>query len=415
MDPVLYTYHIPRHDPAVVARNVVRQHLADHLLLWRRMSDAQDLVFLATCQRVVWMFWGGDGTTLGFGPDIDCFQGEAAWRHLLEVATGLNSANLGDREVVGQVRQALAMAKETGTAGAEAQAAIEDLLREAQRLRTRIGLDDGSASVATAALRHLESTLPAGSRVAVVGVGPMSRYLAQRLPERGFHLTMSNRTLAKAEAFGLPMVPLAQLQIDPQGFDAIVTATASSQPLFLKSNWARLDRPPVRVVDLALPYDSEPELGEIPWVTRVDLNTFLAETEVTKELRAEAAAKAEPYIVGAVERMRKRAEARGHRSSMRTAQERLTDAWDQMEHEALAPGSALAELEPDQLAALGALLKRGRTLAFRALNSHREGTLDEGDRPDASRPLAAHKRATPQAPHAVPGRSPATASIMEER
>ena len=76
------------------------------------MSDASDLVFLATCQRVIWMFWGGDGTTLGFGPDIDCFEGEAAWRHLLEVATGLNSANLGDREVVGQIRQALDVAKE---------------------------------------------------------------------------------------------------------------------------------------------------------------------------------------------------------------------------------------------------------------------------------------------------------------
>ena len=61
MDPVLYTYHIPRHEPEVVARNVVRQHLADHLLLWRRISDACELVFLATCQRVIWMFWGGDG------------------------------------------------------------------------------------------------------------------------------------------------------------------------------------------------------------------------------------------------------------------------------------------------------------------------------------------------------------------
>ena len=220
MDPVLYTYHIPRHEPEVVARNVVRAHLADHLLLWRRISDACELVFMATCQRVIWMFWGGDGTTLGFGPEIDCFQGEAAWRHLLEVATGLNSANLGDREVVGQMRQALATAKETRTAGQEASAALDDILREAQRLRTRIGLDDGSASVATAALRHLENTLAPGSRVAIVGVGPMSRYLAQRLPERGFQISMSNRTLAKAEVFGLPLVPLAQLEMDPAGFDA---------------------------------------------------------------------------------------------------------------------------------------------------------------------------------------------------
>jgi glutamyl-tRNA reductase len=377
MDPVLYSYYIPKHDPEVVAKNVLRAHLADHLLMWKRISDACELVYLATCQRVIFMFWGGDGTTLGFDPDIEVFQGEAAWRHLLEVATGLNSANLGDREIVGQMKQALATAKETRTAGTEAHAAFEDILREAQRLRTRIGLDDGSASVATAALRHLETTLTPGARVAIVGVGPMSRYLAQRLPERGFRITMSNRTLAKAEAFGLPMVPLAQLQMDPEGFDAVVTATASSAPIFTKGNWERLDRPPVRLVDLALPYDSEPEMDEIPWVTRVDLSTFLAETEGGRQKRREAAVHAEPFIVGAVERLRRRADARIQKHASRTAQDRLTDAWEAMEAEAVAPGSALAGLDSAQMEALEALLKRGRTLAFRALNLQREPALEE--------------------------------------
>ena len=376
MDPVLYSYYIPRHDPEVVAKNVVRAHLADHLLMWKRISDASELVYLATCQRVIFMFWGGDGTTLGFDPDIEVFQGEAAWRHLLEVATGLNSANLGDREIVGQIKQALAMAKETRTAGPESQAVFDDILREAQRLRTRIGLDDGSASVATAALRHLETTLAPGSRVAVVGVGPMSRYLAQRLPERGFEITMSNRTLAKAEAFGLPMVPLAQLQMNPDGFDAIVSATASNEPLFILDNWARLKCHPVKLVDLALPYDSDPELDTLPWVTRVDLSFFLAETENTKHKRHDAAGLAEPFIVGAVERLRKRADTRIQKFAMRTAQDRLTDAWEAMEAEAVAPGSALASLDPAQLEALESLLKRGRTLAFRALNLQREPALD---------------------------------------
>ena len=376
MDPVLYTYRIPRHEPEVVARNVVRQHLAEHLQMWRRISDATELVFLATCQRVVWMFWGGDGTALGFDADIDVFEGEAAWRHLLEVATGLNSANLGDREIVGQLRQALATAKETGTAGPEAQAALEDILREAQRLRTRIGLDDGSASVATAALRHLESTLAPASRVAIVGVGPMSRYLAQRLPERGMHVTMANRTQAKAEAFGLPVVSLGQLQADPKGFDAIVTATASSEPLFLKAAWAHLDRAPVKMVDLALPYDSEPALDDLTWVTRLDLPFFLAETETGKASRRVAALDAEPFIVGAVERLRRRAGTRNQKAGSRSAQERLADAWELMETEATGPGSVLGALTPEQLEALEALLKRGRTLAFRAMNAHREPALE---------------------------------------
>ena len=74
--------------------------------------------------------------------------------------------------------------------------------------------------------------------------------------------------------------------------------------------------------------------------------------------------------------LRKRAGTRLQKDANRTAQERLADAWEQLETEAIAPGSALGTLDPEQLLALEGLLKRGRTLAFRALNLHREPTLD---------------------------------------
>jgi hypothetical protein len=109
----------------------------------------------------------------------------------------------------------------------------------------------------------------------------------------------------------------------------------------------------------------------------VDLSFFLAENENTKFKRHDAASQAEPFIVGAVERLRKRADTRIQKFAMRTAQDRLTDAWEAMEAEALAEGSVLADLEPAQLEALESLLKRGRTLAFRALNLQREPALEQ--------------------------------------
>jgi glutamyl-tRNA reductase len=276
------------------------------------------------------------------------------------------SSNLGDREIVDQLRESLEKAREAGAAGVEAHAALEDVLREAQRLRVRAGLADGSASVATAALRHLEDALPKGARIAVVGVGPMSQYLAKRLPERGFQVALSNRTAAKAELMGYPTVPLEQLQHDPEGFDALVTATASPRPLFTLAAWERLRRPPLRLLDLALPHDSEPALGQLSWVHRVDLAGFLAETEQARMRRFDVAQKAEPFLVGAVGRIRKRAEARDQKYNTRTAQDRLTDAWEALETEALE--GALKGLDETQQEALKMLLKRGRTLSFRALN-----------------------------------------------
>lgn len=364
MDPLLLTFHAPQHDLDLVARHVLRDRIPEHLLRWQRVTQACELVYLATCQRVLWFMWGGDGDALGLSRDVTRYEGEAAWRHLLEVSTGLVSANLGDREIGDQFRTALELAKESGTAGKEAQAALEDVLRESERLRSRIGLTDGSASVATAALRHLEEALAPGARIALVGVGPMCRYLSQRLPERGFQVAVSNRTQAKAELLGVPAIPLEDLQRDPAGFDALVSATASPRPLFTLSAWEHLKRPPLRVLDLALPHDTEPALGQLPWVHRVDLSSFLAETEAAKAQRFEAAQKAEPFIVGAVARIRRRALERDHKLNTRSAQDRLGDAWKALEDEALVQLGGLNEVERETLLAI---LKRGRTLSYRAL------------------------------------------------
>lgn len=375
MDPILVSFHAPLHDLDVVGRYVVRAHLGEHLVRWRRITGACELVYLSTCQRVMWMLWGGDPNHLGLPADAARYEGEAAWKHLLEVATGLVSSNLGDREILDQLRTAVDQAKEAGTAVSESMAVIEDVLREAQRLRTKIGVD-GSASVATAALRHLEAALKPGAKVVLVGVGPMTQYLADRLPERGYQVTVANRTQSKAEALGLPTIPLSQLQRDPHGFDALVTATASSRPLFTLDAWQDLKRHHLRILDLALPPDSEPALERLPWVHRVGLEAFLAETEQGRQLRREAAEEAEPIIIGAVTRLRKRADARIQKLNVRTVADRLTDAWDQLEAEALGAGSVLGRLDEVQEQALRGLLKRGRTLAFRALNQGSNNQMD---------------------------------------
>jgi glutamyl-tRNA reductase len=368
MDPILVTFRTPNHDPALVARHVVRRQLSEHLQWWKGMTHATELVYLATCQRVLWILWEGEAEALGLGHGADILRGEAAWRHLLEVATGLNSANLGDREITGQLRNALRTAREAGTAGGEAQALMEDLLREAQRLRTRIGLSDGSASVATAALRVLEARLAKGSRVALVGAGPMSRYLAERLPERGYEVVLSNRTLDKVDGLGLPTISLESLRSDPADFHALVTATASPDPLFTLQGWSRHARGPLVLMDLAMPCDSEPTLAQLPWIRRTDLQDLLCETEQGRARRREAACQAEPLLVGAVQRLRQRAGQRIHKHHLRSAHERLGASWEALVAEALEPGSPLAGLDAGQREALEELLRRGRTLAYRTLS-----------------------------------------------
>ena len=371
MEPVLISFHAPVHDLDLVAQHVVREGLPAHLRDWQRRSGARELVYLATCQRVLWLVWGGEAGAIDPGPGVRRYEGEEAWAHLLAMSAGLESANLGDREIPGQLKEALVQARQVGVAGDEAQNAIEDVIREGQRLRARLGLADGNVSVATVALKHLTEGLPHGSSVVLVGVGPMTQYLAERLPERGFRVALANRTRGRAQELadplGIPVVDLAGLQHDPLGFDAIVTATAAPEPLFTLDAWQSLRRPILRVLDLALPPDSEPGLEQLPWVHRIDLNAFLAQTTTARAQRAEAALKAEPYLIGAAGRLRHRALARARKRQLVSAQERLDAAWRALEAEAKTLEESMAGLGEVQREALKEILSRGRTLAFRAL------------------------------------------------
>lgn len=387
MEPVLLSFHAPVHDLEVVAQHVVRDGLPAHLRDWQRQSGARELVYLATCQRVLWLVWGGEAADLDPGPGVRRYEGEEAWVHLLAMSAGLESANLGDREIPGQMKDALQQAREVGVAGDEAQAVFEDVIREGQRLRSRLGLADGNVSVATVALKHLIEGLPEGASVALIGVGPMTQYLAQRLPERGFKVCVANRTRARAhelaDPLGLSVVDLAQLQRDPAGFDAIVTATAAPEPIFTLDAWNGLKRSPLRILDLALPPDSEPGLEQLPWVHRVDLSAFLAQTATARAQRAEAATKAEAFLVGAAGRLRHRAQARAHKQHMATAQERLDAAWGALEQEVETLEHSLGGLDEAQREALKEILARGRTLAFRALiqTQPKPNPIAEADQP----------------------------------
>ena len=371
MEPVLISFHAPVHDLDQVAHHVVREGLSAHLREWQQRAEARELVYLATCQRVLWMVWGGEAEGIDPGPGFRRYEGEEAWTHLLAMSAGLESANLGDREIPGQLKDALVAAREVGVAGEEAQTALEDVIREGQRLRSRLGLADGNVSVATVALKHLTEGLEPGSSVALVGVGPMTQYLAERLPERGFRVVVANRTRSKAhdlaDPLGLATVDLPQLQLDPEGFDAIVTATASPEPLFTRDAWQSLKRPTLRILDLALPPDSDPGLELLPWIHRVDLNAFLTQTATARGQRAEAALKAEPYLVGAARRLRHRAEARARKRHLLSAQERLDSAWGALEEEVQVLEETMACMDEVQREALKEILARGRTLAFRAL------------------------------------------------
>ncbi|HKF77220.1 MAG TPA: hypothetical protein VKF59_13845 [Candidatus Dormibacteraeota bacterium] len=161
-----------------------RARLADSL---RELADLhRRWTLLATCHRV---------ELYGFGPrpageSMRLLEGEPAVRHLFRVAAGLESAVVGETEILGQVRNALSHARERGTDERVARL-FECAIAVGRGARASLPERDGLAGRAVAWLAR--RTHLAGRGVLVVGLGPMGRAMAAAAEASGAVVTVASR------------------------------------------------------------------------------------------------------------------------------------------------------------------------------------------------------------------------------
>ena len=208
----------------------------------------------------------------------------AAVAHLFSVSAGLDSMVVGEAQILGQVRSSLVRGQESGTAGRVLNGVGQQALRVGKRVHAETGIDRSGVSVVSVALDAAADALGdlAGRRVLVIGAGSMGALAASTLVARGVHgVVVANRTPAVAQrvaagipdgrAINLADVPAALAEVDL----AICCTGAQDSVIDLdRARAARACAPagqPLVLLDLALPHDVAPEVGDLPGVTRIDL------------------------------------------------------------------------------------------------------------------------------------------------
>jgi glutamyl-tRNA reductase len=266
-------------------------------------EHALEAVVLSTCNRVeiyadVDKFHAGvaemsellarhAGTALdGLTPHLYVHYEDRAVAHLFSVACGLDSMVVGESQIVGQIRTALRLAQEAGTAGRSLNELTQQALRVGKRARTETGIDRAGRSLVTAGLDEAARVLGpmAGREVVVVGAGSMSALTAAVGGSRGARVTVANRTLAHAErvaaTVGGRAAPLADLAELLVAADVVVSCTGAVGQVLGADAVARAQEQragrPLLLLDLALPRDVDPAAREIAGVTVVDLETLAA-------------------------------------------------------------------------------------------------------------------------------------------
>jgi glutamyl-tRNA reductase len=262
-------------------------------------SDIREVVVLSTCNRtevyaVAERFHGAHADILEFlcetsgvsaddiTPHLYSQFDDDAVVHLFEVAAGIDSAVLGETEIVGQVRDAWDFAMKQGTSRSTLNLLFRYALESGKRARTETGISRSTASVAHAAVEMAEEILGtlSGKRVLVVGAGEMGEGVAGALSRAGTEsITVLNRTVSRAEALadkiGARVSEFESLETELFTADVVLACTGAGGVIIDHELMARVRNgvsTPLLVVDIALPRDVAASVAELPGVTLRDLD-----------------------------------------------------------------------------------------------------------------------------------------------
>lgn len=236
-------------------------------------------------------------------PCIYAYEEQVAVKHLMRVASGLDSLVLGEPQILGQVKQAFVKAKEAGTTAATIDRLFQNTFSVAKKVRTDTEIGAAAVSVAFAAVsmaKHIFSTLST-TKVLLIGAGETIELVAKHLKDNGVaSMVVANRTIERAQAmceeFNATAITLQEIPDFLAKADIVISSTASPLPILGKGMVEKALKQrrhqPMLLVDIAVPRDIEAEVGELDdafLYTVDDLHSIIEQNMASRKEAAEQA------------------------------------------------------------------------------------------------------------------------------
>jgi glutamyl-tRNA reductase len=233
-------------------------------------------------------------------------DGEAV-RHAFRVASGLDSMVLGEPQILGQMKDAVRTAQESGALGSHLHQRFQRSFSVAKEVRTATDIGAHSVSMAAAAVRLARRIFEdlRESRVLFIGAGEMIELCATHFAaQHPRQIVIANRSAERAQRlagqFGAQTMALAELPGQLEHFDVVVSCTASTLPIVglgmvERARRARRRRP-IFMVDLAVPRDIEAEVAQLSDVYLYTVDDLGRQVAEGRESRRAAVAQAEAII-----------------------------------------------------------------------------------------------------------------------
>ena len=288
----------------------------------RQLTGVQEAAIISTCNRTelyvqgsaepeAILQWLGDfhhTNAALIGEHAYSHQDIEAVRHIMRVASGLDSLVLGEPQILGQTKSAHAVAQEAGAIHGPLGRMFQHVFTTAKRVRTHTTIGENPVSVAFAAVslaRQIFSNIKENTAL-LIGAGETIELVAQHLKEQGIgKIIIANRTLERAlrlaDKYSGEAILLADIPEYLHQADIVIASTASQLPILGKGAVERALKKrrhnPMFMVDIAVPRDIEPEVGKLADIYLYTVDDLREVIEDNVRSRQEAAIEAEKLVV----------------------------------------------------------------------------------------------------------------------
>jgi glutamyl-tRNA reductase len=313
----------------------VRERLAftpaqtvDALAAWRVTHPHTEAVLLSTCHRVELYAAAEDPASAIDAPalaahladfhnvpvdeirgELVSLEGEDVVRHLFRVAASLDSMVIGEAQILSQVKQAYGLARQIGSIGPVTHGFFQASLRVARRVAAETTLHRHRISIPSVAIADFATRIFDrfdDKHVLVIGAGKMAQETLHYLVDAGArHITVLNRDFPRAHALATEWngqaAPWTELADQLVAADVVISTTGSDRPVVTLKEYQekvvrRRYQRPLFILDLAMPRDFEPGIGQELGVYLYGIDDMAEACERNRRARTDALPEAERII-----------------------------------------------------------------------------------------------------------------------
>jgi len=280
-------------------------------------NEISECAVLLTCNRVEFYVVGKDtiqtlerfSSQFGIKKDyIEYLKNDDCLRHILRVASGLDSMMIGEDQILGQVREYYHLSEGLGGVGETLSMVFKKAINTGRKVRNLTQINQGSISIGSAAVELAEEVLKGldGKNVLLIGAGEMGSLVANAIANRkACTVLIANRTFKKAEELAKKIGGIAVKfdRLEECLLDSDVVISATSAPHYIIRRdllegvmEKREDDRGILIIDIALPRDVEESVGEIPRVILHTIDDLRAISERNLKRRLEKIPQAEKIV-----------------------------------------------------------------------------------------------------------------------